>query len=78
MKEFKTKTKEYNCDFCTPFDPKKQLFVRITDSTMAEIATVFSNVDELSDMSYCGKAIEGYTKLITIRDEGHHIFLILE
>ena len=73
-----TKTHEFDCDYCSEFKPMKQLFVRLENTTIAEIASVFSNISEISEMKYCGRDITWVSKLNTIRNEGTSIFVILE
>ena len=78
MQEIRTKTKAFDSDYCVPFAPAKQLFIRISNSTIAEASSVFSDEEELKELSYSGRRLEGYKRLHSVKDEGTQLFLILE
>lgn len=78
MQEIKMKTKAFDCDYCVRFKPANQLFIRISNSSIAEVSAVFSDEEELAELSYSGRKYEGYKRLRSVKDEGTQLFLILE
>lgn len=78
MKELRTRTRSFDSGYCVEMQNPKRLFIRITDSTVGEIENVFSNPTEIAEISFRGKQFHGFTRILTIRDEGTHIFVALQ
>lgn len=78
MKELLTRTHSFDSGYCVEMKNPHRLFIRITDSTVGELENVFSNPTEISEISFRGKQFHGFTRILTIRDEGTHIFVALQ
>lgn len=78
MKDLRTRAHTFDSNFFIPRENPKQLMIRIQNSSMAEISSVFHEPTELAELTYRGRPYHGYINCKTIRDEGSQIFLILE
>lgn len=78
MEKLKTATgKTFNCDYFNPFPPAGQINLRVLNTPLATVATVFSNPQETVQM-WCGEQYAAqYTKLIAIVPEGEAIRVVL-
>lgn len=78
MEKLKTATgKEFDCDYFNPFPPVGQVNLRVLNTPLATVATVFSNPNETvqlwCDLQYAAQ----YTKLVAIVPEGNAIRVVL-
>lgn len=78
MEMLKTATgKTFDCDYFNPFPPAGQINLRVLNTTLATVATLFSNHQETVQM-WCGEQYAAqYTKLIAIVPEGDAIRVVL-
>ena len=78
MEKLKTATgKEFNCDYFNPFPITGQTNLRVLNTTLSTVATVFSNPAETVQL-WCGEAYAAqYTKLVAIVPEGDAIRVVL-
>lgn len=78
MELLKTATgKTFDCDYFNPFPPVGQINLRVLNTPLATVATVFSNPQETVQM-WCGEQYAAqYTKLIAIVPEGDAIRVVL-
>lgn len=78
MEKLKTATgKAFDCDYFNPFPPVGQINLRVLNTPLATVATLFSNPQETVQM-WCGEQYAAqYTKLIAIVPEGDAIRVVL-
>ncbi len=78
MEKLNTATgKTFDCDYFNPFHPAGQINLRVLNTPLATVATVFSNPQETVQM-WCGEQYAAqYTKLIAIVPEGDAIRVVL-
>lgn len=78
MELLKTATgKTFDCDYFNPFPPAGQINLRVLNTLLTTVATVFSNPQETVQM-WCGEQYAAqYTKLIAIVPEGDAIRVVL-
>lgn len=78
MEKLKTASgKALDCDYFNPFPPVGQINLRVLNTPLATVATVFSNPQETVQM-WCGEQYAAqYTKLIAIVPEGDAIRVVL-
>lgn len=78
MEKLKTATgKEFDCDYFNPFPPVGQVNLRVLNTPLATIATVFSNPNETVQL-WCGEQYSAqYTKLVAIVPEGDATRVVL-
>lgn len=78
MDILKTATgKEFDCDYFNPFPPVGQVNLRVLNTSLAIVATVFSNPNETAQL-WCDKQYAAqYTKLIAIVPEGNAVRVVL-
>ena len=78
MEKLKTATgKEFDCDYFNPFPPVWQLNLRVLNTPLATVATVFANPSETAQL-WCGEQYAAqYTKLVAIVPEGNAIRVVL-
>lgn len=69
--------KEFKTDYFNPSATLGRLTIRLKESTMAEVAAVFSDPAETDRLTHAGRTVEGYTKLIYISPEGDAIRVAL-
>lgn len=69
--------KEFDCDYFNPFPPVGQANLRVLNTSLATVATVFSNQNETVQL-WCGEQYAAqYTKLVAIVPEGDAIRVVL-
>lgn len=78
MDILKTATgKEFDCDYFNPFPPVEQVNLRVLNTPLAIVATVFSNPSETAQL-WCDKQYAAqYTKLVAIVPEGNAVRVVL-
>ena len=78
MEKLTTATgKEFSCDYFNPFPITGQTNLRVLNTTLSTVATVFSNPAETVQL-WCGEAYAAqYTKLVAIVPEGDAIRVVL-
>lgn len=78
MEKLKTATgRSFNCDYFNPCPPVGQLNLRVLNTPLSAIATVFSSIDETVQL-WCGdQYAANYTKLVAIIPEGNAIRVVL-
>ena len=78
MEKLKTATgKEFSCDYFNPFPPVGQVNLRVLNTALASVATVFSDPRETVQL-WCGEQyVAQYTKLVAIVPEGNAIRVVL-
>lgn len=77
MRDLRTRTHVFDSDFCIENVNNNQLMIRVRNTTMREVESVFHNASETSEMSFRGRPLHDYTRCLTIRDEGAQIFVML-
>ena len=78
MKDLRTRTKLFDCDFFIQRENPRQLMIRVKNTTMREVENTFRNPTEISELTFRGRPYNGFEKCLIIRNEGAQIFLILE
>ena len=69
--------KEFDCDYFNPFPPVGQVNLRVLNTSLATVATVFANQNETVQL-WCGEQYaDQYTKLVAIIPEGNAIRVVL-
>lgn len=78
MEKLKTATgKEFDCDYFNPFPPVWQVNLRVLNTPLSTVATVFSNPNETVQL-WCGEQYAAnYTKLVAIVPESNAIRVVL-
>ena len=69
--------KEFKTDYFNPSAALGRLTIRLKESTMAEVAAVFSDPAETVRLTYAGRTVENYTGLIYISPEANAIRVAL-
>lgn len=69
--------KEFKTDYFNPSAALDRLTIRLKDSTMTEVATVFADPAETVRLTYAGRTVENYTGLIYISPEANAIRVAL-
>lgn len=78
MEKIKTATgKTFATDYFNPFVPEKQVNIRILNSNLVEVATVFGNPVETVQLFYGKEYLAHHTKVIAIVPEGDAIRVVL-
>ena len=78
MDILKTATgKEFDCDYFNPFPPVGQVNLRVLNTSLATVATVFSNPNETIQLWCNERYAAQYTKLVAIVPEGNAIRVVL-
>lgn len=65
------------CDYMNHSDTYRHANLRILNSTFPEVAAVFSNPFESCQLWFDDSYISGFTKLLSIRDDGDAIWVVL-
>lgn len=69
--------KRFDCDYFNPFPPANQVNLRVMNTSLAEVATVFGNPSETVQL-WCGEQyLAHHTKLVAIVPEGDAIRVVL-
>lgn len=69
--------RELDCDLMSHSQKRRQATIRISNASMAEIASVFSNPAETAAMWYETDYAAGFTKLLAIIDDGDATRVVL-
>lgn len=78
MAKLKTATgKEFDCDYFNPFPPVGQVNLRVLNTSLATVATVFANPNDTVQLWCDGHYAAQYTKLVAIVPEGDAIRVVL-
>lgn len=79
MEKLRTATgKEFDCDYFNPFPPVGQINLRVLNTSLADVATVFGNPTETAQM-WCGEQYAAqYTTLKAIVPETGAFRVVLE
>lgn len=78
MEILKTATgKEFDCDYFNPFPPVGQVNLRVLNTSLATVVTIFANPDETVQLWYGEQYAAQYTKLVAIVPEGNAIRVVL-
>lgn len=78
MDILKTATgKEFDCDYFNPFPPVGQVNLRVLNTPLAVVATVFSNPNETAQLWCDNQYAAQYTKLVAIVPEGNAVRVVL-
>ena len=78
MDILKTATgKEFDCDYFNPFPPVGQVNLRVLNTPLALVATVFSNPNETAQLWCDEQYAAQYTKLVAIVPEGNAVRVVL-
>lgn len=70
--------KTFDCDYFNPFPPVNQINLRVLNSTISEVAQIFSDPTETSHMLCGGQHASNYTSLVAIVPEGTAIRVVLK
>ena len=78
MEKVKTATgKEFDCDYFNPAPAFGQINLRVLNTAVANVATVFSDPKETAQLWCEGMYAAQYTKLVAIVPEGNAIRVVL-
>lgn len=78
MEKLTTATgKKFDCDYFNPFPPVGQTNIRILNTDLATIATVFSDPRETKQLWHENMYAAQYTKLVAIVPEGDAVRVVL-
>lgn len=69
--------KVFDCDYFNPFAPAAQVNIRIMNSNLVEVASVFGNPVETVQLFYGKEYLAHHTKVIAIVPEGNAIRVVL-
>lgn len=70
--------KTFDCDYFNPFPPVGQINLRVLNSTISEVAKVFSDPEETAYMFCSGQHASNYTSLVALVPEGQAIRVVLK
>lgn len=78
MEKLKTATgKEFDCDYFNPFPLTGQTNLRVLNTDLVNVATVFSDPDETVQLDCGALSATQYTRLVAIVPEGDAIRVVL-
>ena len=78
MEKLKTATgKEFDCDYFNPFPPVGHTNLRVLNTDLVTVATVFANPEETVELCCGMQTASQYTKLVAIVPEGDVIRVVL-
>ena len=78
MEKLKTATgKEFDCDYFNPFPAVGQVNLRVLNTPLATVATVFADQRDTVQMWCSGQYAAHYTKLIAIVPETDAVRVVL-
>lgn len=69
--------KQLDCDYMGNSQQRRQATIRILNTSMTEIASVFSNPAETAAMWFENDYAAGFTKLLAMIDDGDAIRVVL-
>ena len=76
-KVFTATGKQYDCDYFNPFPPAAQVNIRVMNTSLVEVASVFGNPAETAHLWWDQQYIANHTKLIAIVPEGDAVRVVL-
>lgn len=76
-KVFTATGKQYDCDYFNPFPPAAQVNIRVMNTSLVEVASVFGNPEETVQLWGHQQYVANHTKLIAIVPEGDAIRVVL-
>ena len=78
METIKTSSgKIYECDSLSAIDSPCRLYIRIVNSTLPEVATIFGDKEETKELLYGNILLIGYTKFLSMIMEDTAIRVVL-
>lgn len=78
MEKIKTATgKKFDCIYFNPFPPMGQVNISIVNTSISELAYVFSNPTETVQLWYGDQYLAYHTKLLAIVNDGDAIRVVL-
>ena len=78
MEKLRTATgREFDCDYFNPFPPVGQTNLRVLNTPLPTVATVFADPQETVQMWFEGQYAAQYTKLIAIVPEPGAVRVVL-
>ena len=69
--------KQLDCDYMGHSQQRRQATIRILNTSMTEIASVFSNPAETAAMWFENDYAAGFTKLLAMIDDGDAVRVVL-
>ena len=69
--------REMECDYMDHSEIHRQANIRIVNTSVAEVATIFSNPVETAAMWFGKDDAAGFTKLLAIIDDGDAIRVVM-
>lgn len=69
--------KSFDCDYFNPFAPAAQVNIRILNSNLVEVASVFGNPVETVQLFYGKEYLAHHTKVVAIVPESNAIRVVL-
>lgn len=69
--------RELECDYMDHSQQRRQANIRILNTPITEVASVFSNPTETTQMWFEGDYAAGFTKLLAMIDDGDAIRVVL-
>lgn len=69
--------RELECDYMDHSQQRRQANIRILNTPITEVASVFSNPTETTQMWFESDYIAGFTKLLAMIDDGDAIRVVL-
>lgn len=69
--------KAFDCDYVTEIPSPSQIHVRIQNTSIADIASVFSNRSETRIIKHGGSEYRGFTNIVAIVPEGVFVRVVL-
>lgn len=78
MEKIKTSTgKEFDSDYVAVIPFPAQAYIRVLNSSLASVATVFSNPEEIVLLQVGQTKLENYTHLVALVPEGDAVKVVL-
>lgn len=78
MSKLETATgKTFDVDYFNPFAPAAQVNIRVLNSNLVEVATIFGNPAETVQLFYGKEYLAQHTKVVAIVPEGNAIRVVL-
>ena len=70
--------REFQTDYLVTIARPAMMFVRILGSDAATVTEVFHNPEETARLTYAGVEYDGFTKFVSVTDEGDALKVGLE
>lgn len=78
MEKITTATgKTFDCDYFNPCPATQQCNLRVLNTNLVDVATIFSDCEETEKMWHDGAYASGYTRLVAIVPESDAIRIVL-